>query len=133
MTWLNRNIKVLGSFPPQKREVNTCSMWSGYSVFGFTDNQPCWCDKHEWHIHHMRQKNYVSHTITHVHNIGHGNCSTYTYFFPKQTDIHNRVVTQTSQMSKWYFRYFSKDSKSKLKQVIKCKFKMSMMSIYVRS
>ena len=29
MMWLNRNTEVLDSFPPQKWEVNACSMWSG--------------------------------------------------------------------------------------------------------
>ena len=28
-------------FSPQKWEVNACYMWTGYSVFGFTDIQPC--------------------------------------------------------------------------------------------
>ena len=34
MMWLSGNTKVLDSFPPQKWEVNACSIWSGYSVFG---------------------------------------------------------------------------------------------------
>ena len=29
----------MNSFPTQKQEVNACFVWSGYSVFGFTDNQ----------------------------------------------------------------------------------------------
>ena len=37
MMWLSRTTKVLDSFSPQKWKVNTCSLWSGYSVFGFTD------------------------------------------------------------------------------------------------
>ena len=37
---LSKNNKVLDSFPHQECEVNACSMWSGYSALGFTDNQP---------------------------------------------------------------------------------------------
>ena len=69
--WLNRNTKVLDSFPPQKWLVYACSMWSDYSVFG------------KWCSHHRRQKNYGSHTIARVHNIARLNCSTGTYFFLK--------------------------------------------------
>ena len=73
MKWLSRKFKLLDSFSPQKWEVR------------FTDIEPCLCDKHEWLLHHMRLKNYVSHLITHSHNIAHVNCCTCTYFFPKQT------------------------------------------------
>ena len=46
--WLSRNTWVLDSFSPQKWEVNACSMWSGYPVFGFTDIQLCQHDKHSF-------------------------------------------------------------------------------------
>ena len=83
--WLNRNTKLLDSFPPQKWEVKACSMWSGYSVFKFIDSQPCLHDKHKLCPHHTRQKNYGLHTIARVHNITHANCSTWNYIFQKQT------------------------------------------------
>ena len=36
--WLSQNTKAMDSFLPQKWEVHTCSIWSGYSVFGFLVN-----------------------------------------------------------------------------------------------
>ena len=73
----------MDSFPPQKWEVYACSMWSGYLVVGFIDDQPCYHNKHEWRSHQRRLKNYESHTIACVHNILHVNCSTGTYFFSR--------------------------------------------------
>ena len=84
---LSRNTKVLDSFSSQKLVVNACSMLSGYSVFRFTDIQPCQHDKQEWHLHHMRQKNYRLHTITRVRNVICANCCTCTSFFLKQTAL----------------------------------------------
>ena len=109
--WLSRNTKVLDSFPPQKWEVYACSMWSGYLVFGFTDDQPCYRDKHKWHSHHRRQKNYGSHTIACIHNIARVNCSTGTYFFLKQTGTaqarrHVNITLYLFVDAEWNHVYF---------------------------
>ena len=82
--WLSRNITVLDCFSPQNWEVNTCSLWPSYSVFGFTDIQPCLYDKHKWCPHHTRQKNYGLHTTAHILNIAHVNWGTCTYLFWKE-------------------------------------------------
>ena len=86
MICLSRNTIILDSFPPQKSEVYTCSIWSDYSVSEFTDDQPSSRVKHKWRPHHRSQKNYGSHTIARVHNIARVHCSTCTCFFSKQTE-----------------------------------------------
>ena len=79
--WLSRN-----TFPPvpQKKEVNVCSMWSGYSVFSsLTFSHISVTSMND--IPTIRgKKNYGSHTITCVYNIVHVNCHSCTYFFLKQ-------------------------------------------------
>ena len=74
MMWLSRNTKVMDSFSPQKQEF----FWESY------------CDKHKWHPHHTRQKNYGLYTITCLHNIARVNCHTCTYFFLKQNGLEFR-------------------------------------------
>ena len=83
---LRRNTHVFDSSPPPKDgRLMPVLCDPGYSVFEFTDNQPCKRDRHESCPHHCRQKNYGLHIIAWNHNIGHVNCNTCTYFFPKQT------------------------------------------------
>ena len=47
MIRLSRNTKVLNSYFPQNWQVYLCFIWSGNSVFGFTDNRLCQHDKHK--------------------------------------------------------------------------------------
>ena len=66
--WLNRNIKLMESFPPQKWDVNAYSMWSGYSVFGFTDSQPWYQAKEVWITHHHSHPQHSTCELLHMHS-----------------------------------------------------------------
>ena len=85
MKWLSRKIKLLDSFSPQKWEVR------------FTDIEPCSCDKHELLLHHMRLKNYVSHLITHSHNIAMWTAAHALISFQNRLDISFTVIPASRQ------------------------------------
>ena len=66
--WLNRNTKLMESFPPQKWDVNAYSMWSGYSVFRFTDSQSWYQAKEVWITHHHSRQQYSTCELLHMHS-----------------------------------------------------------------
>ena len=66
--WLNRNTKLLEFFPPQKWDVNAYSMWSSYSMFGFTDSQPCYQAKELWITHHCLRPQHSTCELLHMHS-----------------------------------------------------------------
>ena len=82
--WLNRNTKVLDSFPHKNGnsipvlydQVTQCLGSLTISLI---------CATSEWFPQHTRQESYGSHMIAGVHNISCVNCCTCTYFFWKQT------------------------------------------------
>ena len=67
----------MNSFSPQKWKVNTCFMWSGYSVFRFTDT--LLAEQVQMTSPPYEAKIYESHTITCIHNTACQllNCCTY--------------------------------------------------------
>ena len=76
MMWLSRKSKVLDSFSPKKWEDNTCSMWSGYTKFfgSLTFSLVSLTSTNDVPPHHIKQKNYGSHTIAQVDTIAHVSC-----------------------------------------------------------
>ena len=84
MRWLSRNTKVLNSFLlKMRREYLVCMI---RLISASVQWQSALLAQQEWCLHHVRKKNYGSHTIAGIHNIVHANCHTCTYFFLKQTD-----------------------------------------------
>ena len=116
MMWLSKNIKVLGSFFHQKWEVFVCSMWWGYSVFGFTGNQFCYNSKHEWHSHHTHRCTYflLKQTENRGHKFYRAQKNLEKPEKPGKTDFFEKSQGNSGKLRK--FRFFE-ENQGKLREI----------------
>ena len=98
--WLNRNTKVLDSFPHKNGnsihvpcdQVTQCL---GSLIISLI------CATSEWCPQHTRQESYGSHMIAGVHSIACVNCCTCTYFFWKQTGSFLSIKFVSKLLDPW--------------------------------